>query len=69
MTAWMVSCHNEWCGGPENHTIASERPPESGVKCPTCGWLALHGCGIRSIAAPPPRKRWVIEAENREKTL
>ena len=41
----VVSCLNEWCSGPERHSIVDGRPVA--WRCPTCGWLALPGDGIR----------------------
>lgn len=43
---YTVSCHNEWCKGPE-HFADIDKLPEKGIKCPTCGWLALPGHGIK----------------------
>lgn len=45
---YTVNCHNEWCSGPE-HFANIDKIPEEGIKCPTCGWLALSGSGIKKI--------------------
>jgi hypothetical protein len=48
---YLISCHNEWCSGPENYRIVEELPAD-GMHCPVCGWLAMSGgtgSGIRRI--------------------
>jgi hypothetical protein len=45
---YTVSCHNEFCNGPE-HFANIDVIPEGGIKCPVCGWLALLGSGIKKI--------------------
>ena len=37
---YLICCCNEWCSGPERHTLIEARPTEP-IPCPTCGWLAL----------------------------
>jgi hypothetical protein len=45
---YKISCHNEWCSGPETFGIKNELPigPQY---CPVCGWTALYGSGIKRI--------------------
>jgi len=45
---YKISCHNEWCSGPEGLGYKTDRPPEP-QHCPTCGWPAMYGSGIRRV--------------------
>ncbi len=50
ITGWLISCHNEWCSGPENYKyINGSKPPDEPINCPTCGWPAIRGSGIRAL--------------------
>ena len=34
---WIISCHNEWCYGPENFEyIYGPKLPNEPINCPTC---------------------------------
>jgi hypothetical protein len=45
---YQICCHNEWCSGPEIWNYTRERPIEP-LCCPICGWIAMHGSGIKKI--------------------
>lgn len=45
---YKISCHNEWCSGPENWAIV-ENLPNGEICCPVCGWIALPGSGIKKL--------------------
>ncbi len=47
-TVYVISCHNEWCSGPETVKVVDELTQKS-YRCPVCGWTALMGSGITEI--------------------
>jgi hypothetical protein len=49
---YIVSCHNEWCSGPQHFATIAD-PPEIGIRCPVCGWLARIGSGIEPVNNTP----------------
>jgi len=45
---YKLCCLNEWCSGPPTWKVVADKPEEP-QRCPTCGWSAFHGDGIKPI--------------------
>ena len=52
---YQLRCHNEWCSGAEIYGW-SNKLPAMPQRCPTCGWVALVGDGIKAIYDMPEEK-------------
>lgn len=48
---YKISCHNEWCSGPESWAYMENNPEK--IRCPVCGWVALPGSGIKKLKDGP----------------
>ena len=46
---WKIECDNEMCGG----TIQYVQHKPGNTRCPRCGWLAMHGSGIKHVEIGP----------------